>query len=62
MFVLISTPRANSRTARQETRQSNTELRRLVGSRKRLLRRLIQSSLPGSTPQIDGHAEATSPV
>ncbi len=53
---------AQLRASRQETRQANTELRRLAGSRKRLLRRLIRSSLPGSTAQLDGHAEASSPV
>ena len=38
---------AQLRASRQETRQANTELRRLAGSRKRLLRRLIQSQPPG---------------
>jgi hypothetical protein len=53
---------AQLRASRQETRQANTELRRLAGSRKRLLRRLIQNSLPGATPPVDGHAEASSSV
>jgi hypothetical protein len=38
---------AQLRQSRQETRQANTELRRLAGSRKRLLRRLVETSLPG---------------
>jgi hypothetical protein len=44
---------AQLRTARQETRQANTELRRLAGSRKRLLRRLLQVTLPGRTAELD---------
>jgi hypothetical protein len=44
---------AQLRAARQETRQANTELRRLAGSRKRLLRRLLQVSLPGRTAELD---------
>jgi hypothetical protein len=53
---------AQLRAARQETRQANTDLRRLAGSRKRLLGRLIRTSLPGSSDQLDGHAEAPSSV
>jgi hypothetical protein len=45
---------AQLRAARQETREANTELRRLAGSRKRLLRRLLQVTLPGRTPELDG--------
>jgi hypothetical protein len=44
---------ARLRAARQETRQANTELRRLAGSRKRLLRRLLQASLPGGSSKLD---------
>ncbi len=53
---------AQLRASRQETRQANTDLRRLAGSRKRLLSRLIKTSLPGSTGQLDGHTEAQSSV
>ena len=38
---------AQLRQSRQETRQANTDLRRLAGSRKRLLRRLVETTLPG---------------
>jgi hypothetical protein len=44
---------AQLRAARQETRQANTELRRLAGSRKRLLRRLIETALPGGNAKHD---------
>jgi hypothetical protein len=51
---------AQLRTARQETRQANTDLRRLAGSRKRLLRQLLQSSLPGAAAKLDGQARTPS--
>jgi hypothetical protein len=38
---------AQLRESRAETRQARTELRRLAGSRKRLLRQLLDVSLPG---------------
>jgi hypothetical protein len=44
---------AQLRQSRQETRQARTELRRLAGSRKRLLRRLLDVSLPGRASSSD---------
>jgi hypothetical protein len=53
---------AQLRHSRQETRQANTELRRLAGSRKRLLKRLLEVSMPGrgSPPEADGARTPTS--
>jgi hypothetical protein len=52
---------AQLRGARQETRQANTDLRRLVGSRRRLLRQLVQTSLPGNAGKLDGTGRVGSP-
>lgn len=50
---------AQLRRSRQETRQANTELRRLAGSRKRLLRRLLAASLPGGSSKLDADGVGT---
>lgn len=44
---------ARLRQAQKETRQANTELRRLAGSRKRLLRRLLETSIPGRRAEAE---------
>lgn len=51
---------AQLRSARQETRQANTALRRLAGSRKRLLRQLLHATLPGGAGKLDGSTRTPS--